>query len=107
MVALPEVLSSICSPTWWLTTIHNEIWRPLLGSRCTRRQNTVNVINRSFFFFLSIFKKKKRKKRKRKNEQLSQPQDREEAKEGGRPYLHFKASGAESEPESQKSFGLY
>jgi hypothetical protein len=31
LTALPKVLSSVPSTTWWLTNIHNEIWCPLLG----------------------------------------------------------------------------
>jgi len=30
LAALPEVLSSIPATTWWLTTICNGIWCPLL-----------------------------------------------------------------------------
>ena len=55
LAELPEVLSSIPSNSiWWLTTICNEIWCPLLAHRHTCRQNAVYIINKSIFKKVSI-----------------------------------------------------
>ncbi|CAO2609991.1 hypothetical protein LEMLEM_LOCUS14454, partial [Lemmus lemmus] len=36
--AIPKVLSSFPATTWWLTTIGNVVWCPLLACRHTHRQ---------------------------------------------------------------------
>jgi hypothetical protein len=49
LTALPKVLSQIPANIWWLTTICNEIWGPLLG--CLKTATVyLFIINTTFFF---------------------------------------------------------
>ncbi|CAO2608103.1 hypothetical protein LEMLEM_LOCUS13659 [Lemmus lemmus] len=42
LAALPDVLIQFPATTWWLTTICNEIWCPLLASKHTDRQHCIH-----------------------------------------------------------------
>jgi hypothetical protein len=48
LAALPEVLSSNPTTAWWLTTIFNEIWCPLLAFSHICKETAVYVIKTSF-----------------------------------------------------------